>query len=450
MATKEQLFGILAGASGPMSRVELEDKVGEKYQTFQTQLDRWIKQGFVEDTGDHHYVLTDAGREEALKRGEFKDIDEQPGFAESKPPLMPTGTPTPTSKQAAIEEPKPAIEEPGLVGDEPTQESLATTEYQQFLKLGKMTGVVPLALIKQTADYIWDGGDFRDMTWVKQAMKDMDIRDDLAGRWWNSWRGKMHRPIPSDLPADLLPGKKAEDKSEAEKKAGTGKRDYIMSEGDTPTYVGEGLGDLDYKDALEITKIKAAANARVAGQVKSDSPGDSLAAKAVEKIIADMGQGSGTPADETTKVLTQIKALKELLGLGDKPDAADDLARFITLFKSVKEAMGDNKPVATSTPIKQFLYDNRTGEVKEVAAGQPMVIIRESTPVSQSTPIQVMDKDGKPMVLDLATFIKLEEHKEKQKQNEESHQTKMEIAKTFKDMLKKASTALSHMAEEES
>ena len=111
----------------------------------------------------------------------------------------------------------------------------------------------------------------------------------------------------------------------------------------------------------------------------------------------------------------------------------------------IKEAP---KPVAASGT--HYLIDQRTGEVKEVAPGQPEVIIRESAPVSQATPNQVTDRDGKPMVLDLATYIKLEEHKETQRRDEESHQTKMEIAKTFKDLIKKAGTALSHMAEGES
>ena len=435
MASKEQIFGILAGASGSMSRVELEDKVGEKYQAFQSQLDRWVKQELLEDTGEHHYVLTDKGREEALKRGEFKDIDNEPGFAEP-------------AKQPG----KPATEEPGLVGDEPTQESLATTEYQQFLRLGKITGVVPLALIKQTADYIWEGGDFRDMTWVAQAMKDMDIRQDLRGRWWNSWRVKMHKAIPTDLPVEFLPpeSKKAEEKSEAEKKAGTGKRDYILSEEYLPVHVGDGLGDLDHDEAVVLAKLKAAAIVRGSGQSKSESPGDALAAKAVDKIIADIGQESSASVDEAAKFLGQYKAFMELQGLNAKPDSNDDLAKFSAFYKFVKEIIGENKQAVTNpNSVKQLVWDKQTGKVEEVPAGQTLVLFRDSTPVSQSTPIQVTDKDGKPMVLDLSTYIKLEEHRDKQHQDQESHETKMEIAKTFKEMLKKAGTALSHMGEGE-
>ena len=176
MASKEQVLGILAGASGPMSRAEVEEKVGESFRSLQTQfVNRWMKtEHLIEDVGDQHYVLTDKGREEALKLGEFKEIEEEPGLAEK----------------------------PGSGTPEPTQESLATTEYQQFLRLGKLTGVVPLQLIKMTADHVWTG-DFTDLKWVAQAMIEMDIRSDLRKRWLNAWRGKMHQPIPTDLPAEF-------------------------------------------------------------------------------------------------------------------------------------------------------------------------------------------------------------------------------------------------------
>jgi hypothetical protein len=53
------------------------------------------------------------------------------------------------------------------------------------------------------------------------------------------------------------------------------------------------------------------------------------------------------------------------------------------------------------------------------------------------------------MVLDINTFFQLEEHKEKIRREDESHQTKMEIAKGFKELLKNAQSALSHMGEGE-
>lgn len=434
MASKEQVLGVLAAASGPMSRAEIEEEVGESFRGLYTQfVSRWMKTDhLIEDVGDQHYVLTDKGREEALKVGEFKDIDREPAFA------------------------KPSTEEPGLAGNEATQESLATTEYQQFLKLGKMTGVVPLALIKQTADYIWDGGDFRDMKWVRQAMKDMDIRDDLAGRWWSSWRGKMHRPIPSDLPADLLPGKKAE--GQEERKEGAGKKDYILSEDDHPINVGEGLGDLDYKDAVDLAKIRAARSRGVASTGIGSPVDDAI--KIVNLVKSHEGEKAVgksyvvKPGEDGSFQVEEAEPGKPILIQASQAAKPAAPSFYVDSDGTVKElppgqpvVIIKEAPKAVATSGTHYLVDQK-GEVKEIAPGQPIVIIRESAQL-QSTPIQVKDKDGNPMVLDLATFVKLEEHRDKQRHDEESHETKMEIAKSFKSMLEKAGTALGHIVEGE-
>jgi len=116
----------------------------------------------------------------------------------------------------------------------------------------------------------------------------------------------------------------------------------------------------------------------------------------------------------------------------------------------MRELFPENKTqTPAASPSKQILYDKRTGEVTEVAPGQPVIIMRENAAVSQATPIQVKDKDGNPMVLDLSTYIRLEEHKEKQRRDEDSHQVKMDIAKTFKEALNRAGKALANMGEGE-
>ena len=446
MATKQQIFSILAGASGPMGRLEIEEAVGERYQVFQSQLDRWVKQGLIEDKGEHHYILTDQGREEVLKRGDFKELEHEPGFEE--PPKEPVDL---------------AAKEPGLAGElGATQESLATTEYQQFLKLGKTTGVVPLALIKQTADYIWDGGDFRDMVWVAQAMKDMGIRSDLAGRWWNSWRGKMHRPIPSDLPVDFLPRPKTGERAD-DKKDGAGKRDYILSDDDSPIYVGEGLGDLDYKDALDLSKIRAA---RGRGDTHTAASPGTMADEvtkifgAFKEVMGDKTAGKSyvvKTAPDGTGVVEEIEPGKPVLV--NQAEGAKPGESFLVDNEGVVKKLEPGAPVVIFKEAPRpaaaggthYLVDQATGKMTEVPAGQPIIIMKESTPNQpQLNPIQFTDKDGKPMVLDLSTFIKLEEHRDQQRRDDETHSTKIGIAKAFKDMLKKAGTALGNISGEES
>ncbi|GAJ07277.1 unnamed protein product, partial [marine sediment metagenome] len=176
-------------------------------------------------------------------------------------------------RQFALVESPPAEDEtpPG----EATEESLKTTEYQQFVEMGKITGVVPLALIEQVATHIWRGGDYLDLDWVWKGLTEMGIRPDLARRWFHSWRSFLHQPIPSTLASEVggTPrpgGEKAATKTEA---IGKGKRDYILGSNDTPINVGEGLGDLDYDDAVRLSTVRAAAQARGGATVQAGQPG---------------------------------------------------------------------------------------------------------------------------------------------------------------------------------
>ena len=444
MAAQEQILTILAGASGPMSRADLEKEMGESYRGFQTPLDRLAapKKKLIEDVGDHHYVLTEKGREAILRKGDFKDIedeiDKEPAF---------------TREQHVGKDEQTEVEkEPGLAGSEPTQESLATTPYQQFLRLGKVTGVVPLTLIKQTADYIWEGGDYADMKWVAQALKDMDIRPDLRGRWWNSWRVKMHKAIPIDLPAEFFP----EGKKGGEKEEGSRKRDYILEEDDSPAYVGEGLGDLEYTDAVALSKMRTARRKDSAQPASAGSMADEVTKifHAFKEVMGGRVEGKSyvvRPAQDGFQV-EEVEPNKPLLIPSPQPPRSGP--SYLVDNDGVVKELNPGQPVVIMreapkqvSASSHYLIDRNTGEMKEVAPGQPVIIIKESAPASQLTPIQMTDRDGKPMVLDLTTYIKLDDHREQQRREEESHKTKMEIAQTFKDLLGKATTALGHIGE---
>jgi len=428
VATKEQIFGILAGASAPMSRVELGAKIGTDYRSFQTQLDRWVKQKTLEDAGDHHYVLTDTGREEALQ-DEFKEIpgEEMPGASKGE------GDET----QAAV----------GKGEKDETQATAGTTEYQQFLRLGKNVGVVPLSLIKVTTEHVWDGGKYEDLKWVAQALQDMGIQRDLANRWLHAWGSHLKQPLPAELPTYFTsPEEKKGESVEVERKKGIGKRAYIIDNTDSPLWVGEGMGNLDYQDAVDISKLRAAARVDRSGSHR-EGPGEALATKAVEKVIGDMNREPAPPGDETEKVITQFKAIKALLGDG-KSESGNDMEKVIAVIKAVREMFPENKPQVTpAQPSTQYLIDKQTGSMQQITPGTPIII--QTSPQNPYIPVQ-MDKDGNPVVpSNLETWLRLEDFKGEQSRKQESHEVRMELAKSFKDSLTKVGKALANMGEEE-
>lgn len=416
MANKEQILGLLAKASGALSRQQIEEEIGESYRKFQTQLDRWEKLELIVNEGDHCYVISEKGREElgraGSEGGEGGDVND----------------------------------EARIIAKEIASDSHTITDKEKFIQLGIDAGMTNKNLLRGTTTLIWNRGDPRDLESVWQGFNESNIDRDIAKRWFNFWAAHIKKDVPLNIAKETSGVGWAKDNSGKEKQPLT----HDMDRYGNPVYVGEGQGALTHDEAFELAKIRSAARAKADGEARSETPGDALAKRAVEKVIEDMGTGQAPPVDETARLINQVKAIQEVLGMDGKKNNAEELTNLVSLIKGLKEIFGDSKPNANpaAATVKSVLVDNRTGQMTEIAPGQPIVIRQESAPVSQATPIQMKDKDGNPMVLDLSTYIRLEEHREKLRHDDESHQVKMEIAKGFKQFLNNAQNALSHMKEE--
>ena len=86
MATKEQIFKALAPFQDKgVDRKILGKGIGEDYRHFQSQLDRWVKQGLL---GESHrqYLLTENGRKELAEmlHPGLDESSEPPGLGAEK------------------------------------------------------------------------------------------------------------------------------------------------------------------------------------------------------------------------------------------------------------------------------------------------------------------------------------------------------------------------------
>ena len=61
MATQYEILKVLS-TNEARSRVDVAKAIGESYRSFQTQLDRFSHAGFIQDVGDHNYILTKTGQ----------------------------------------------------------------------------------------------------------------------------------------------------------------------------------------------------------------------------------------------------------------------------------------------------------------------------------------------------------------------------------------------------
>jgi len=411
MPSQAEILNIVANEEKPLHRQRIAEKLGESsYRSFQTQLDRLARQGLLEATPDHEYSITESG--------------------------------------------KMKISEESEITPEISEEKLGTTEYQQFIRLGKMTGVSPPELIKQTADHVWSGGDYKDLEWVARAFQEMGIRQDLRGRWWHSWRSYLHQPIPTEVPAAIS---EVENKEKA-KKEGKEKRSYILDADDKPVYVGEGLGDLDYDNALELAKIRAGRRQVATGQPQSAGSLADEVSKifgAFKEMVGEKTEGKSyivRPSDEGYQI-EEAEPGRPMIISQPQDNHKPQPIYFVDQDGEVQEAPPGQpiviKQAAPQSPNGiQYLIDKQTGQVQQVQPGQPIVIQTQPQQQYPYTPIQMSDKDGNPMVFDLSTYIRLEEFKDKRRRDEESHAPKQEIARSFNDLISKATSALGHMSEE--
>lgn len=361
----------------------------------------------------------------------------------------------------------------------PTDESEAQTEYQQFLKMGLSVGVTDDAA-RVAAGHVWNAGDYYDLNWVLEGLTQQGIRRDLRERWFHLWRGYLAKPITPAL-RDLLDRNRKNDDTtpsvvtdSKDAKVGIGGplRDYILDAHDNVLYVGEGLGNMEYADAVKISTLRAAAASRIqpnAADVNGSKGGAVSDAIAIIDAINKANGGNG--------------AKKTLLMV---PGENGYTLQEVDAGSSVVIPRTEQKVIeAKENPQGVWYMDPNDNIMKQAAPGQPIVIIKKEpsagvtgggvaprsylykedgtmvefdptkpivikqAPPAQSsitpTMLNAVTADGKQIVIDIDSYFKLEDHKQNMEQKREKHEMNLDFLKTVKDFASKSVKALGRM-----
>jgi len=357
--------------------------------------------------------------------------------AEPVPELLPK-----TTKEGAVEE-KPLK----------SWEEMGVTDYQQFLNRGITIGVDTKqpGLAALVADHVFGGGDYKDMDWVWQALNEMAIRPDYKDRWFNTWRSYCHRGTPGSIAKDVRAG-------DAEvKKEGSPELTHRLDEDDKPVYCGGGLGDLTYKDALELSKIRSSRRPESPGK-QAVSEMD-LVTKAISAVKDLSGMGSKQksylvmPGEDGQMIVQEHEEGRPIVinphqeKKEEKQEEKKTTTYIVDADGNIQTSEG-GAPVVIKQPAtpqdqpqKSFLIDQATGKVTEVDPRQPVIIKVESQPQGQATPLQVMGPDGKPLILDLTTLVSYNKAMGDERRAEESHKLKQETFGVVKDLFVKLGRA---------
>ncbi len=330
MATKSEILQALAAESGPITTSALAEKMGVELNQLTTPVSRMVKAGEILKNEASEISISEKGREEVTL---------------------------------------------------PSEVEVGATDFDHFKYLGKKIGVIG-DLIDVTANHVWAGGDYRDLTWVWNALAEMGIRQDLMKRWWNSWRSFLHQGIPPELKDVVAASTKAIVK-EGDSPLKKPERDYIIVD-DESVRVGEGLGDYTMQDAKDLLAIKALRD-RFRGSSGTERRPDAAQGEKVSELLialqpyltkdTDPSMLKEMLADKMQNLKTEI--------LASMPQSSGQPKSWIDQLSDVAVAMGKLKEIGPT--LRSFLGLPEGG-------GNPH-------PPANPVSLPFTDKDGNPMTI---------------------------------------------------
>lgn len=208
-------------------------------------------------------------------------------------------------------------------------------------------------------------------------------------------------------------------------------------------------GEYTYKDALLVSaSIKGktghfedAVNLINAAKALTEGTKTSVEEKKREFYVDDDGIIHHDPENgEVT--LSEARAISQ----SKRPQVSPPSTSFIDSEGKVRQIEPGHPLVIEKTKPGTSYFVNQAGELQEIKSGEPIVVRVESRPERTSTPIQLRDKDGNPMTLDIESLISFKKFESEERRAEESHRDKQEMAGVFKDFMSRVASAAQRMA----
>jgi biotin operon repressor len=500
---KIDIVTTIAGAGQPITLTEVAKALGSTSTAMGTQIKRLKTEGLVDETEKDRYILSDAGgtwlEDQRVKarrllnslpaavgigvsggrsqeEAETEDPPDPPGEDDPPPPPPGSNPAGPPQTRENSSKGSPLLSEAGA----------QLTDYDFFFQLGIALGLSENLAAIVTA-HVWRGGKYDDLKWVRNAFGEMQVRADIASRWWQAWRTHLDAvAAPEMIHKVAQEGRDSSVKLNADSGSDSGSSSSSFSErkktwthviqDGTPAYVGEGHGDMTYDDALELSKSQAASRARGSGAAATQ------------------------PQSSENTLQSQVEILKTLVELITNNNGSKAKAYMVSYPEEgggpTIEEVEPGKPIAPpaprvlEAPAKTFLV-NEKGETEEIEPGRPYIKVihagpqdgdrgggRNGQPImffnpntqmiepwdpskgpiiinppkqeeSKAPVIQVKGADGELMTLPLSVYFQLEEHKEQMQQKRQGHEMRMGMAKDVRGLITKGMRAFGRMSGEE-
>jgi hypothetical protein len=401
---QRDILGLMAVQVGMRDYKEIAEAGEIKEDIFLAQLSRLKKQGLVEQEKPRSslWQITDAGVKANLEAAEATEGAEG--------------------------------EEADRGREGISREEMGLTEYQIFIKYGRQMGGIPQTKLDGIAGVVF-GDDPYDLDKVWQNLSEMNVAIDLRKQWFKMWQNYLRQAgkpadVSTTIQAQLTPAdKRTPEQVRAAEEQG---RDWDLVEDDEglqqPERVGPGLGEFTLKEATQVMALK---NRAMRNRAAAGGQGGQFAQEPMSQLLTALQPYINKDTDQGL--------LKWII-----TDQLDNMAKTIT--DSIPRQQGGQGIGDFLEKIPQYAETLKTlAPILRAALGVPEAG-SNNQPQAQSTPIQMTNPDGSPVVFQLNDFITLKKFEAEQKREDESSKQKEIMFGTIRGFIERFGKAAERAA----
>ena len=320
-----------------------------------------------------------------------------------------------------------------------TKEDVGEDELSKFRYYGDLSGVPPDKVI--ACIELFQNTNMRSMDEMARILAEINIPQPQQNQWKSLYRGYLRNTTPAEQREELYPLPKPEEVAASEEglaAAGEARKgeslDYIVEDNNI-LQVGAGLGMFTFRQALQVMAAKRGTGPPTQGGTGS---------------LKDLAEAVGILNPNQPLTLADVITINNMIseargGGGDPPPPP--IGYYVDNEGNVQE-LKPGQPIVvkkvTQEPSKTYFLNPNSGLLEENEPGKPIIIQMQPSPGSNVPAMvpfpaigqdgqPVLDKEGKPVFVDIEPQLRWMGFQSEQRRAEERHGALMGLVKTARE-----------------